>query len=66
MADSLRKSSVIQAELLFLDGIYIFHHRDKEIPEAHVYKSISSAALRTMITTNRLIPHAIAVYLAGD
>ncbi|MEH2143211.1 hypothetical protein [Nostoc sp.] len=41
MADLPRKSPVIQVELLFLDGIYIFHHRDKEIPEADVYKSIS-------------------------
>lgn len=37
LADPPRKSPVIQAELLFLDGIYIFHHRDKEIADAHIY-----------------------------
>ena len=47
LADHPRKSPVIQAELLFLDGIYIFHHKDTEIPEAHIYKCISPAALRT-------------------
>ncbi|WP_414567937.1 hypothetical protein [Nostoc sp. CCY 9925] len=46
LADPPRKSPVIQAELLFLDGIYIFHHRDKEIADAHIYKCISPAALR--------------------
>src|SRR5690348_9028860 len=47
LADSPRQSPAIQAELLFLDGIYIFHHRDKNIPDAHVYKCISPATLRT-------------------
>ncbi|MEA5553845.1 hypothetical protein VB713_23175 [Anabaena cylindrica UHCC 0172] len=47
LADPPRKSPVIQAELLFLDGIYILHHRDKQIPQAHIYKCISPAALRT-------------------
>lgn len=47
LADHPRKSPVIEAELLFLDGIYIFHHKDIKIPEAHIYKCISPEALRT-------------------
>ncbi|MDB9322364.1 hypothetical protein PN483_10535 [Nodularia spumigena CS-591/04] len=47
LTDPPRKSPAISAELLFLDGIYILHHRYQENPDAHVYKFISPAALRT-------------------
>lgn len=46
LADPPRKSSAIQAELLFLDGYYIFHRRDKNVPTADIYKCVSPAALR--------------------
>lgn len=47
LADPPRKSSAIQAELLFLDGYYIFHSRDKNLPVTDIYKCVSPAALRT-------------------
>ncbi|PSB23344.1 hypothetical protein C7B61_00860 [filamentous cyanobacterium CCP1] len=47
LADPPRKSSAIQAELLFLDGYYIFHRQDKNLPVADIYKCVSPAALQT-------------------
>lgn len=47
LADPPRNSSAIQAELLFLDGYYIFHRRDKALPAADLYKCISPATLRS-------------------
>jgi hypothetical protein len=47
LADPPRQSSTIQAELLFLDGYYIFHRRDKDLPTADIYKCVSPTALRT-------------------
>ena len=47
LADPPRNSSAIRAELLFLDGYYIFHRQDKDLPAADIYKCVSPTALRT-------------------
>jgi hypothetical protein len=46
LAEPPRNSAAIQAELLFLDGYYIFHRRDKRLPAADLYKCVSPSALR--------------------
>jgi PRTRC genetic system protein B len=47
LTDPPRNSAAIRAELLFLDGYYIFHYREKDSPGADIYKCVSPSALRT-------------------